>query len=169
MKIETELNKDDYKKFRQYIFFNYRKTYLVYLAGLVIFILIGWPRGEPITIPQAVVYIIINILIFLFFYGLYSGVLFLVRKLIRRSPISILGTHTFEIQEDAFVEQNRIGLTKLNYTSINHIGSTKNHFFIFSTNGGGMLVPKRAFSDKSQENDFHSLLNQKITDNKPVQ
>ena len=168
MKIETEMSRDDYRKLHRYNFYHFRKTYLLYVAAFIIVLLLGWPWGEPFTIGELLVYVLSTFLIFLFLYGVFRVVQFIVQKFTRKTYSPILGKHTFEILDDAFVEKNITGTTRINYEVINHIANTKKHFFVYTTNGMALLIPKRAFPDVNQENQFLALLNQKIMDRKPA-
>ncbi len=168
MKIETDMTKDDYKKLRRYVFFNYRKTYIYYIAAFLIIILFGWPREESATVVEVILYVLSTIILYLSIFAIFLAISSLVRKLSKNELQPILGNHTFELQEDAFIEQNTIGKSKTDYANFNHIGNTKDHLFLFVTNGSAFLIPKRAFPNQIQEKDFLAQLTQKINATRPT-
>lgn len=163
MRIETDMNKEDYKKLRRYVFFNYRKTYIYYIIALLFIILFGWPRGESITIVQVILYVLSSVLLYMSIFGVFLAISYLVRKLTRQENEPLLGKHIFELDRDNFIEQNPIGISRTPYATFKHLGTTKDHLFLFSTNGSAFIIPKRAFPTKPQESEFLSQLAQKIS------
>ena len=66
----------------------------------------------------------------------------------------VLGTHTLEITPEAVVDTTQYGSCKVLWAAVDDIETTEEYAFVHTGMGGGYAVPKRAFLDNMDFEEF---------------
>lgn len=159
---ECNLTKADYKAFRRYVFFKYRKFHWLYALLVAGLMLLNWFEAEPGDSTYQKICTLVAMLVIL---GGWMAVFFLILAIFRkftggrhRGP---LGPHVFEISEGAFTETNPDGRVETRVQAIRRIGETRDHFFIINSSGVGHVVPKRCLPDLDAMRELQSKVGRK--------
>jgi hypothetical protein len=144
MTTNCNLTEADYKAFRKYVMFRYRKMHWFFTAVLIPPLALSWFGNKPDATTTEKVAGLIGILV------IWAGlmvVFFVVWKLITRFTgggfRGSLGPHAFEIGEDTIIESNAQGRIETRVAGLKRIGETNSHFFVITTIGTGYVIPKR--------------------------
>ena len=144
MTIHTDLTESDYKAYRRYALFKYRKMHLAYIPILLFFIFISWFGAEPgQTLADGIWQFIASLVTMAVVMFVFILVFRLVQRLTRTRFPGTMGPHTFEIGADAITETNRDGRTERPIAGMRRVAEEKNHFFIITAQGLGYIIPKR--------------------------
>ena len=163
MKITSQLQSSDYKAFRRFAFFRYRKSHLYYLflwGSLTISFAFNALRESGET--ESILNIVITLFAAGFIASLYLGVVIAIllgiNRLLPNRVRDIYGFHTWELLEDRFKEENEAGISETKYESI-RIMEGRNHYYLIRKNGITSIIPKRA---ELSGQEFFMALKEKI-------
>lgn len=144
MTINCQLKECDYRAFRHYIWFDYRKMHW-YFAGLAIGLLaLVWFTDKPdATLPEKIAGLIVTIILWVLLLSV--GLVFwkVVTLLTGGRFQGPVGLHVFEITDDMFSESNAHGRQEVRVSGLRRVAETKAHFFVITNPGTAYVIPKR--------------------------
>ena len=70
----------------------------------------------------------------------------------------VLGKHTYELQENGFVESTDVNETFTNWKGIYRLIKTNNYVYIKTAPSLAHVIPKRCFSNEKEFEEFYSRL-----------
>ncbi len=167
MEIKYELNKDDYIEFN----LNYvenskamKKNVFIqrYLVS-IIFLLVPFALKKSTDIPFSywMTVFIIAYTLWVVFYPKYFNKT--VKKNVEKmlgegNSNSLYGEHKLSLTEDGITETNEAEKLEIGWNSIEKIVKTEEHIFIYLDSIKAYIVPKRAFKDNKEEEEFITYL-----------
>jgi len=144
MTIQTDLNQSDYKAYRRYALFKYRKMHLAFVPVLLFFIFISWLEAEPgKTLADGIWQFIAGLVTIAVVMFVVMLIFRLVQRFTRTRFQGTMGPHTFEIGADTITETNRDGRNESRISGMRRVAEERNHFFIITAQGLGYIIPKR--------------------------
>jgi hypothetical protein len=167
MELKYEMTKDDHLAFNLH-YVKHSKTikqslfiqrFLVPIIFLILPFVLFWMMGEFLIgflITLALISIVWIVFYPKYFYG---HIIRNVKKVLNEgSNDNLLGQHVFISTEDGFIEKNRVGETKIGWSSIERIEENEDYFFLFFSTMNAYIVPKRSFPDKASQEDFKKMI-----------
>lgn len=68
-----------------------------------------------------------------------------------------LGVHQLEINEVELVERTVVGESRTNWAGVNRVEQNDEYIFIYTSLVGAHVIPKRAFTDAQEAENFYQL------------
>ena len=144
MTINCNLTESDYRAFRRYVMFRYRKVHWYYGVILISLLALVWFSNEPGTqVPKKIAGLVGVLVVWLIFIALFAVGSKLLTRFTGGRFRGSLGPHVFEIGEDRFVESNSEGRKETTLAGLKRVAETDSHFFVLSKAGAGYVIPKR--------------------------
>ena len=144
MAINCNLTESDYRAFRNYVRFRYRKLHW-YLAIIVVSLLsVVWFSHKPQAALGERIASVVGVLIA---WVVFMLIFLLIWKIATRLTggrfRGCLGPHVFEIGEETFTASNSQGRQEVRLTALRRMAETDSYFFIITNAGTGYVIPKR--------------------------
>lgn len=140
----STLNDSDHRAYRRHVLFRYRKIHWLYGGILAILLLLTWFGGKPEeTLAVKICNLIVVLITFGGFVLLFFLFLWVINRLTGTRFGGTLGQHVFEISSDSITESNNNGRIETRLSAVRRIDETPLHFFIITTTGMGIVIPKR--------------------------
>jgi hypothetical protein len=148
MTINCSLTESDYRAFRRYVWFRYRKIHWFFAVVMVSLLTLTWFSNKPDAslaekIAGLVGLIVVWILAMLIFFVIWKLLIHFTGGRFRSS----VGPHVFEIGEDTFTESNAQGRHEVRVAGLRRVAETDAHFFVITNSGTYYVVPKRELRD----------------------
>ena len=155
MTINCNLTESDYRAFRRYLLFRYRKIHWYVAAVLISLLALVWFSSEPDATLAVKISSLIGVIVT---WGILMLVIVIAQKLLTRFTggrfQGSIGPHTFEIGEDTFAESNAQGRQEVRVAGLRRVAETDLHFFVITNAGTGYVLPKR---DLQSVDSLHAL------------
>ena len=144
MTINSNLTESDYRAFRRYVLFHYRKMHWYVAAVLVSLLAFVWFSNKPETTLADKVAGEVGVVVI---WAIFMVVFFFAWKVIMRVTggrfRGSIGPHVFEIGEETFAESNAQGRHELRVTALRRVAEIDSHFIVLTNTGTGYVIPKR--------------------------
>ncbi len=158
MKLTIDISRQDYADYNKFHFVKTKLKRTVITGVLTVFILQVFLNLDQFDLTATIVSSIVSVLVYVFIINMSLNK----TKSIPDNDGTILGQKELEFFED-----------KINYKTVNSEGSnawttikkleeSSKAFYLYMDTNMAMLVPKRFFKDKSDEEAFKTLVRQKI-------
>lgn len=158
MKIDIDINKNDYWICNKYMVFNtpkIRNTYIILLIAFPVFmiVLLSILLNNTITIYFSI------------FTGFLIGIIadifwiYLVKRQVMKFPDNkkgLLGKHTIEIIETGVNESTSVNEGFTYWKGIKEINQDKNSIYIILDTLMALIIPKRSFSSENEAIEFYN-------------
>ncbi|MCS6286950.1 MAG: YcxB family protein [Nitrospira sp.] len=131
-------------------------TFFVWMGIGIAFLLLVNNLGGRIHLPSAIgaavlVFIIVVSMIYWHMKKLQD-------QMLPQPDGAVLGSHLYQVREDALHVRSSFGTTQLAWRGIKSLEETPTHFFLFIDRSVGFILPKRSFATESQQNNFKSAV-----------
>jgi hypothetical protein len=144
MTINCNLTESDYKAFRRYVMFRYRKIHWYFAVLLISLLALVWFSNKPEATLTEKIAGLVGVVVA---WGILMLVFAVFWKLVTRFTggrfRGSIGPHAFEIGEDTFTESNAQGRQEVRVAGLRHVAETDSHFFVITNTGTGHIIPKR--------------------------
>ena len=144
MTINCDLNESDYKAFRRFVLFRYRKMHWLISVVLVSLLALDWFSYKPNTPTAEKVAGIVGLLVV---WAIIMLGFMITWKLLARFTggrfRGSVGPHVFDISEEAFSESNSQRRQEVHLEGLRRVAETDSHFFVLTNTGTGYVIPKR--------------------------
>lgn len=77
--------------------------------------------------------------------------------LLSRRNKTLFTTHTLTLREDGFDTENMYARSDCKWTVVQKLRQTRRHLFIYVSQNGALIVPRRAFRDDAEWKAFHEF------------
>ncbi|MFN8309765.1 MAG: YcxB family protein [Chitinophagales bacterium] len=162
MKLTFEITRQDYSGFVRYLFYKRRfkrTAFMILIVLIAVQFSINYknPSWYSVFISS-----VVSLAIYAFLIN---------RGLNRAGNIpdengSILGHREMEFLDDRFTCNSEKVESSNKYSTIKSVEESSLGFYLFVDKNVAMLVPKRAFANKTQEDDFRKLITSQLS--KPI-
>lgn len=158
MKLTIDISRQDYADFNKFHFFKTKLKRTVITGALTVIILQLFLNREQFNLTATIVSSIVCVLVYVFAIS---------RSLNKTKSIpdndgTILGQKEMEFAEDKIIYKTANSEGSSDWTTIKKLEESSNAFYLYMDTNMAMLVPKRVFKDKSDEETFKILVRQKI-------
>jgi len=144
MSINCNLTESDYRAFRRYVMFRYRKMHWFFAAILISLLALVWFSNKPeATLTEKIAGLIGVIVMWCVLMLVFVVVWKLFTRFTGGRFRGSIGPHTFEIGEDTFAESNTQGRQEVRVAGLRRVAETDLHFFVITNTGTGYVIPKR--------------------------
>jgi hypothetical protein len=154
MKVTYRLNRRD-------IFFGnvqqlfYQPVVLVFFAGL--FTVISYRNWQAIPpdktlLVKFITFIILEIIPVLWITAVLGLYLFFI--ILSRRNKTLLVEQTITLNEDNMISQSEYGRSEITWKAVQRVVRTRNYLFLYLSQVGACLIPKRAFNSKEECDNF---------------
>lgn len=169
MEITIEVNRNDFKKFNNYIF-SKSKIFKIFKYGpailLVLYVLLTNIKNDyshpVIMIGTQIVFMLIIYFVIMLLLKPFQGILV---KRIPKEDGGALGEHKFRISDEGLWESTEYNESLFKWSGIKSIVSNKKYIFIFIDTHMGHIIPKRYFDSEEDCSLFLETLKSKINAN----
>ncbi|MDQ2178760.1 YcxB family protein [Marinifilum sp. D714] len=161
--MKTEITREDFLQFNKHVqsTINHRKPILFAFSFLILFVIV-MNIGKPFDLLSIVTEIFLIIVLW--------GLIFVVFKQIGLSKIKkmpyekggILGERIYLIEDKGFREISNSSETFTNWNGFKEIQESKDHYYLFVVKIAAYIIPKRSFSNGTEEEEFINTINKKI-------
>ncbi|WP_106769385.1 YcxB family protein [Paenibacillus faecalis] len=159
MKVEIDLNQEDFWKFNKYVMFNLPKYKISMILSLlsipVSCIIVSKLLGSGWAFAIVVGVIIGGLADVLFLYRIKRRTMSLVKK-----NDGILGKHIIEINEQGVFDSTDRSQSTCGWSGIHELRQDKENIYIFLNQLQATIVPKRSFTDQQEEAKFIQTVQQ---------
>jgi hypothetical protein len=151
--VSYEITKEDILNFNKYAMLNvptFRRTFITNLVMLPLIIL-----ATGIILKFNIVNLILGVIGTTVVY--YFLVMFLVKRKVMKmnaQKSGLLGSHTMEINPDGIKVKNANNEGFTSWKKIQNVVSAKNYIYFFITDQFAYIVPKRAFGEEANAQEF---------------
>lgn len=171
--IHTDVTIDDYRAFLLFVQTRARSaisrgrnptlsrllTFFVWMGiSLVLSFLVN-AFGGRVHLPSAIgaAVIVFTIVVSLIYWHMKK----LQDQMLPQPGGAVLGSHLYQVRDDALHIQSSFGATQLAWRGIKSLEETSTHFFLFIDRSVGFILPKRSFADESQQSHFKSAVTER--------
>jgi len=84
------------------------------------------------------------------------------KQVLSGKTVDVLSTRTITLQDDQLIEATPNTRSQIQWSAFEKIGETNKHFFLLFNGNQGIIVPKRAFHQAEEQNNFRSFVTEKI-------
>jgi hypothetical protein len=169
MEVEYELTPDDLYDFQWRAAFDSprsrRSTRKIYIGWFLALLLISL---LPAIGPDGFVISRMNFTFLIIAFPLVAlAQWFLTRRLMRRALLQLLkeekpgrgqlGRHKVVLSEDGVVESTAVGESRTSWAGVHRIEQNPQYIFIYTSAVAAHVIPKRAFRDLQETEDFYRL------------
>lgn len=158
MKLTIDISRQDYADFNKFHFFKTKLKRTVITGALTVIILQLFLNREQFDLTATIISSVFCVLVYVFAIN---------RSLNKTKSIpdnggTILGQKEIEFAEDKifYKTANSEGIS--DWTTIKKLEESTNAFYLYMDTNMAMLVPKRVFKNKSDEETFKTLVRQKL-------
>ena len=158
MKLTIDISRQDYADFNKFHFFKTKLKRTVITGALTVIILQLFLNREQFNLTATIVSSVVCVLVYVFAIS---------RSLNKTKSIpdndgTILGQKEMEFAEDKIIYKTANSEGSSDWTTIKKLEESSKAFYLYMDTNMAMLVPKRVFKDKSDEETFKTLVRQKI-------
>ena len=158
MKLTIDISRQDYADFNKFHFIKTKLKRTVITGVLTIIILQLFLNREQFNLTATIFSSVVCVLVYLFAIN---------RSLKKTKSIpnndgTILGQKELEFSKDKIIYKTANSEGKSAWTTIKKLEESSKAFYLYMDTNMAMLVPKRVFKDKSEEETFKTLVRQKI-------
>jgi len=158
MKVTIDISRQDYAEFNKFHFFRtkLKKTIIVGILSVIFLqLLLNLEQFElTATIISSVAFVL------LYVFGIYRSLN--KTRSIPENDGTILGQKTIEFAEDKIAYKTSNSEGSYNWSTIKKLEESSKAFYLYMDTNVAMLVPKRVFKNKLDEEKFKTLVGQKI-------
>lgn len=158
MKLTIDISRQDYVDFNKFHFIKTKLKRTVITGVLTVFILQVFFNHEQFDLTATIVSSIFCVLVYVFVINMSLNK----TKSIPDNDGTILGQKEFEFSEDKIIYKTENSEGSSAWTTIKKLEESSKAFYLYVDTNMAILVPKRVFKDKSDEDAFKTLVNQKI-------
>lgn len=168
MKVEYELNKQDYIDFNIYHSKNsdaIKKSLFVQRYFIpIIFLIIPFFITKAIDIPLWYWISIFSLtaVLWVVFYPKHfvSSITKMASKMVNEGKNKdLLGKHIVTVDEQGLIDKSENGENKIYWSGVERIASTEKHFFIYVSSISACIVPKNSFKNEGEKVVFFQFVN----------
>jgi hypothetical protein len=160
MKLEVDITRQDYLNYNVYHFIKTQltQTIIIGLVGLVILQYAMNKDESSLNIISLIFSSLLYISIFcvIMYYNIHKT------RLIPRDDGAFLGKKSYEFLDDHIYFKDKHSEGQIQWSAIKHLGNSKKAFYLGLETNMAIMIPKRHFSDKAEEERFHSLVQGKL-------
>lgn len=160
MKLDIEITRQDFSNFNFYYFKkkSLLRTSLTGLMGLLIVQYFLNKDKESLNVSMIVISSIIYILLFvvLMYINLSRS------KSIPKDNGSLLGTKVYEFSDDHISFSDKDSSGQIQWNAIQSLEEDSKSFYLFLDTIMAILIPKRYFTNKSEEQAFRNFIQSKL-------
>lgn len=158
MKLKIDISRQDYADFNKFHFLKTKLKRTVITGVLTLTILQLFLNREQFNLTATIVSSVVSVLVYLFVIN---------RSLKKTKSIpdnegTILGQKEMEFADDKIFYKTANSEGNSAWTTIKKLEESSKAFYLYMDTNMAMLVPKRAFKDKSEEDTFKTFVRQKI-------
>ena len=131
-------------------------TFFIWMGiGLALSLLVN-AFGEQVHLPSAIgaAITVFTIVVSMIYWQMKK----IQDQMMPQSDGALLGSHQYQVREEALHIQSSFGATQLAWQGIKSLEETSTHFFLFIDRSVGFILPKRSFATESQQNNFKSAV-----------
>lgn len=110
------------------------------------------PKDDPLSV-RILTFLILGGFVFAVLGGIFA--LSVVLSVISRKNRTFLTEHTITLDEVSFTEESPFNRTEQKWISVQKLGRTRKHLFIYISQHAAHVVPRRAFRDNAEWNAFY--------------
>lgn len=158
MKLTIDISRQDYADFNKFHFLKTKLKRTLITGALTVIILQLFLNREQFDLTATIISSVACILVYVFAIN---------RSLNKTKSIpdndgTILGQKEMEFAEDKIIYKTANSEGSSDWTTIKKLEESSKAFYLYMDTNMAMLVPKRVFKDKSDEEIFKTLIRQKI-------
>ncbi len=159
MKLETEINRQDYMDFNKFHYYktSLKKTNYTFFIGFAVFQLFLNRHGFDMF---ATIIATIVGLIFLYYAMNYN---FTNTKKIPMDDGAILGKSDIELTDESLIMKNKNSFSNYDWAAIKSIENGKTALYLYLDTNMAIIIPKRHFKNELEEDDFTDFVEARIT------
>ncbi len=158
MKLTIDISRQDYADFNKFHFIKTKLKRTVITGVLTVFILQVFFNNEQFDLTATIVSSIFCVLVYVFIINMSLNK----TKSIPDNDGTILGQKEFKFSEDKIIYKTENSEGSSAWTTIKKLEESSKAFYLYVDTNMAILVPKRVFKDKSDEDAFKTLVKQKI-------
>ena len=158
MILTIDITREDYADFNKFHFFKTKLKRTIIIGATTLLILQLLIRRDQLNLTFSVFssILFVSIYIFMIYRGLNKT------KNIPAKNGSILGQKVMEFSLDKICYKTTNSEGSSDWTTIKKLEESSKAFYLYMDTNLAMVVPKRVFKDKSEEDAFKSLVVQKV-------
>jgi hypothetical protein len=137
-----------------------RKVYFLWLLAVVLFAAVPAIGADGFAISRVnFTFLVIAFPVVVLFQW------FLERRLVRSAILQLLkeekpgkgqlGKHRMVVSEDGLIESTAVGESRISWAGVDRIEQNPEYIFIYTSALGAHVIPKRAFRDTQEAEDFY--------------
>jgi hypothetical protein len=161
MKIQFELNRKDYYHFNIHTIFVKNRIHRIRFLLLYNMILLGIFMKRLKTTDDWILYTLATIGLLFLYFGIYYAQAMSASNRINKNS-SYLGERTLEFEENILKGTDKYSKSELKYEGIISLSESKYYFYLYLEMNMAIVIPKRVFKSKTEENEFSTFLKTKI-------
>ena len=168
MKIDYQLNKQDYIDFNMNYMSNSKTVKRVFVAQRyitpIIFLLISFIMMKVTSIPQGYLFkgAIVCYVLWVIFYPMYfkwASSRRILKMIDEDKSEDMLGKRSLTLTDKSIINLTPQGESKTDWRNIKKITETQKHIFIFISSASAYILPARIFKDENEKKKFITNLN----------
>jgi len=134
-------------------------TFFVWMGIGIAFLLLVNNLGGRIHLPSAIgaAVLVFTIVVSMIYWHMKK----LQDQMLPQPDGAVLGSHLYQVREDALHIRSSFGATQLTWSGIKSLEETPTHFFLFIDRSVGFILPKRSFAGESQQSIFRSTVTER--------
>lgn len=158
MKLTIDISRQDYADFNKFHFLKTKLKSTVITGALIVIILQLFLNREQFKLTATIISSVGCVLAYVFVVNRSLNN----TKNIPDNDGTILGQREMEFAEDKIIYKTANYEGSSDWTTIKKLEESSKAFYLYIDTNIAMLVPKRVFKDKSEEETFKTLVRQKI-------
>jgi hypothetical protein len=147
-----------------FCFYHYPRSPVLLGAFGFVFVFVGWATCNSFpedagAAMKVIIFCVMQIIAFVIM-AVTVG-LGTVLSLISKRNKTFYAENTFTLDEEGFIAESRYGKAELKWAIVQKLARTKNHIFIYVAQYAAHVIPRRAFRDDAEWNEFYAFCKQK--------
>lgn len=162
--MKTEITREDFLQFNKHMQsrINPRKPILFTLLFLFLLVIVA-NIGEPFDLFAIVTEMLILLVLWTVIFVLFKQVTLSRIKKMPKDKGAILGEREYLIEDKGFREISDSSETLTKWKGFNEIQESKDYYYLFVDKIAAYIIPKRSFSNKTEEEEFINTINENIS------
>ncbi|MCC5916615.1 MAG: YcxB family protein [Cryomorphaceae bacterium] len=159
MRLTIDISRQDYADFNKFHFFKTKLKRTVMVGALTIIFLQLFLNREQFDLTLTVISSIVCVIVYVFV--IYRGLN--KTKSIPNNDGAILGQKEVEFAEDKIIYKTANSEGSSDWTTIKKLEESSKAFYLYMDANMAILVPKKVFKDKADEDAFKTMVRQKMS------
>lgn len=162
--MKTEITREDFLQFNKHIqsTIKPRKAILFALSFLILLVIV-MNIGKPFDLLAIGFEIVMLIALWGFIFVVFKQLSLSRIKKMPNDKGGILGDRIYLIEDKGFREISDTSETLTNWQGFKEIQESKDHYYLFVDKIAAYIIPKRSFSNRTEEDEFINTINGKIS------